>query len=341
MARNLCNNPWDKNLRQKVAVYKKYFNRLTRKKHRIFKNNLLQKIVDAEDKNPNEFWKYVDKLKVKVNNDPSSNISPNEWLTYFKHLMNIDQVNKFTDSSMNFAEFVENYDMQLLNSNITTEEVLKAAKSLKNGKAGGPDGILNEMLKISCIYNTTAYVNLFNTILKSGIYPELWRENYIKPIFKGWCFNDPSDYRGIALSSCFWKKFSKILSNRLDKFLIENDIICNEQIGFKKGCRTSDHILTLKCLIDKAFKVSKCLYVCFIDFKKAFDSVNRDALLYKMCNYKLTGHFFDIMKNMYKDVKYAIKFADGETCMFSSKVGVKQGCILESYTFFNIFKWHG
>ena len=46
-----------------------------------------------------------------------------------------------------------------------------------------------------------------------------------------------------------------------------------------------------------------------------------------MCNYKLTGHFFDIMKNMYKDVKYAIKFADGETCMFSSKVGVKQGCI--------------
>jgi hypothetical protein len=50
-------------------------------------------------------------IRVKVNNDPSSNISPNEWLTYFKHLMNIDQVNKFTDSSMNFAEFVENYDM--------------------------------------------------------------------------------------------------------------------------------------------------------------------------------------------------------------------------------------
>jgi hypothetical protein len=61
-----------------------------------------------------------------------------------------------------------------------------------------------------------------------------------------------------------------------------------------KGCRTSDHILTLKCLIDKAFKVSKCLYVCFIDFKKAFDSVNRDALLYNMCNYKVTGHFFFI-----------------------------------------------
>jgi hypothetical protein len=62
--------------------------------------------------------------------------------------------------------------------------------------------------------------------------------------------------------------------------------------------------------------------------------VNRDALLYKMCTYKLTGgHFFYIMKNMYKDVKYAIKFADGETCMFSSKVGVKQGCILSLHFF--------
>jgi hypothetical protein len=89
----------------------------------------------------------------------------------------------------------------VITSTTTLLKLLKAAKSLKNGKAGGPDGILNEILKISFIYNTTAYVNLFNAILKSGIYPELWRENYIKPIFKGGCFNDPSNYRGIALSS--------------------------------------------------------------------------------------------------------------------------------------------
>jgi hypothetical protein len=52
--------------------------------------------------------------------------------------------------------------MQILNSNITTVEVLKAAKSLKNGKAGGQDGILNEMFKIYFIYSIKAYVNIFN-----------------------------------------------------------------------------------------------------------------------------------------------------------------------------------
>ena len=72
---------------------------------------------------------------------------------------------------------------------------------------------------------------------------------------------------------------SKILSNRLYKFLEENNIICSEQIGFKKHCRTSDYILTLKCLIDKAFKLSKSLYVCFIDLRKAFDTLNREAFV--------------------------------------------------------------
>jgi hypothetical protein len=49
-----------------------------------------------------------------------------------------------------------------------------------------------------------------------------------------------------------------------------------------KGSRTSDHILTLKTIIDKAFKSSKKVYACFIDFKKAFDTINREALFFNL-----------------------------------------------------------
>ena len=91
------------------------------------------------------------------------------------------------------------------------------------------------MLKIVCSLNLGFCTELFNIILKSGIYPSPWRENYIMPIFKSGCFRDPSTYRGIALSSCLGKANSRIRYNRLEKYLDKNSIICKEQIGFKKG----------------------------------------------------------------------------------------------------------
>lgn len=91
-----------------------------------------------------------------------------------------------------------------MNFDITAEEILKAVKSLKNGKSSGTDGISNEMLKVDM------YVKLFNLIMKTGLYPEKWRELYVKPICKGGCFNDPNNYRGIALSSCVAKLFSRV-----------------------------------------------------------------------------------------------------------------------------------
>ena len=58
-----------------------------------------------------------------------------------------------------------------------------------------------------------------------------------------------------------------------------------------KNTRTSEHILTLKCIIGKAFKMPKSLYVYFIYLRKAFDTVNREALLFELCRYKLSGCF--------------------------------------------------
>lgn len=337
LARLLTKNPWDINLRYKVAFSKKEFNKLTRKKHRELKNKLLGDIMDCEEKNPKEFWKNINQLKEQVISDPSSNISPKDWVNYFHNLMNIDYERGYDEEDIKHG-LINTIDADCLNADITTEEVLKAAKVLKNGKTCGPDGILNEMLKLTCIECPQIFVLIFNILFKTGIYPEQWKNNYIKPIFKGGCFNDPSNYRGVALSSCFGKFFSKIISSRLDDFLEKNNLICKEQIGFKQHCRTSDHIFSLKCLIDKAFKAKKKLYVSFIDFKKAFDTVNREALLLKLTRFNLSesDNFYRVFKSMYKEVNYGIKLSDGVTDMFPSKVGVKQGCVL-SPTLFSIY----
>ena len=121
-------------------------------------------------------------------------------------------------------------------------------------------------------------------------------KNLIKPLFKGGSFSDPSNYRGIALSRYFSKFISNLLCNRLDKILNENRIICDKQIGFKKESLTSDHILSLKTLIDKAFKKSKNLYCCFIDLRKAFVIVNRMALFAKLSKYNIQGNVLECLK---------------------------------------------
>ena len=62
-------------------------------------------------------------------------------------------------------------------------------------------------------------------------------------------------------------------------------IIPSNQLGYQKGCRTSDHILTLKNIIDKYILKGKQLFSCFVDFKSAFDTVWRDGMLFKLTKF--------------------------------------------------------
>ena len=114
---------------------------------------------------------------------------------------------------------------------------------------------------------------------------------------------------GIAVGNSLSKLFLSILHNRLAKFAATHNLIPKVQIGYKKGARTSDHILTLKTIIDKYINQlpRKYLFACFVDFKAAFDSVWRKALFYKLLQSNIGGNFLAILQNMYTDVQYCVK----------------------------------
>ena len=94
--------------------------------------------------------------------------------------------------------------------------------------------------------------------------------------------------------------------------------------------------MTLKTLIDKTFKSSARLYSCFVDLSKAFDTINRHALFYKMSKYNIKGPFLNIVQDMYRNLTYCIKTDDGLSSSFETKIGVKQGCVL-SRTLFSLY----
>ena len=97
----------------------------------------------------------------------------------------------------------------------------------------------------------------------------------ITPIFKSGKKKDPNNYRGICISSCLGKLFCAILNDSILNYTTENDIIHPSQIRFLPGNRTADHIFTLRTLYEKCVLNSNRgkLYVCFVDFKKAFNSI--------------------------------------------------------------------
>ena len=129
-----------------------------------------------------------------------------------------------------------------------------------------------------------------------------------------------------------------VLINRLESFAKDNQLIDNTQIGFKKGSRTVDHKFILTTLIDKYVKKLKSpLYVCFVDFKKAYDSVWRQALLYKLLRLNINGLFFSILKSMYGNNEMCVRVSNSHRShFFTSNVGVRQGDAI-SPILFNLY----
>jgi hypothetical protein len=181
------------------------------------------------------------------------------------------------------------------------------------------------------------FLRLFNMVIKEQIMPKSWCCGMIVAIFKSGNREDPNDYRGITISSCLGKLFTKILANRLVKFLDLNNVITEYQIGFTKKARTTDHILILKTIIDLAKKKHKKVFACFVDLKKAFDTVWHEGLLLKLYKIGLSSSFCKIIESMYAQLESSIKI-DSESCSqyFITEVGTRQGCNLSPWLF-NIF----
>ena len=161
----------------------------------------------------------------------------------------------------------------IFDSPFTSQEIVKGTTLLKSKKASGHDSISNEMIKASLPFPLYFLITLFNKILQTQIYPEEWFRGIITSVPKSREIENPENYRGIAINSCLSKLFNLLLNNRLLCFINENNILKSNQIGFHKGFRTAGHVLTIKTLMDKYLSENKKLYVCFVDFRKACDSI--------------------------------------------------------------------
>ena len=218
---------------------------------------------------------------------------------------------------------------------LSEEEISVAVSQLKNGRAPGQDSISAEMLKLGGGISIRWLKYLFDLIWSTESIPSDWRRQTIIPLHKKGSRSTCDNYRGIALLSTPSKVFSKAILNRL-KPRVET-LLRENQCGFRRGRGCADQLFSLRVLMERAREFRRPLYACFIDLRKAYDSVNRNALwsVLKRC-YHLPTKLISIIQALHENSTAAVR-AYGKTSQeFAVTTGVRQGCVLAP-TLFNLF----
>ena len=319
-------NKCDTNLRLMQLAGKQYKS-IINKSMAIHHNTFLDKLKSKAFTDPKTFWKMLN--KPRKDNGPCA-ICIDDFFDHFSKLNSslTTSVNDIVPDSeqVQHPSISGEIEDDILNSPITDEEIIISIKTLKNGKACGIDNITNEMIKCFSVKNVVFLRNLFNMVFQTGTVPQDWLIGIIKPIYKNkGNRNDPDNYRGITLLSCICKLFTSIINNRLTIFFDSNEIISEAQAGFRKGYSTIDHIYTLKCIVDAFLCQGRLLFCTFVDYNKAFDSINRAYLWKKLLSVGVTGKVFNIITNMYRSIKSCVMVNGDKSDYFYSHVGVRQG----------------
>ena len=174
---------------------------------------------------------------------------------------------------------------------------------------------------------------LFQHIFRSGLFPLEWTKSIILPIHKKGSTRLCDNFRPISLTSLISKIYTYVLNERLSEFVDSMNILPEEQAGFRKGYSTVDHMFTLYAMTVKQFSKNRKLYAAFVDFKKCFDLVNREALFITLERNGITGNMLNSIKAIYHNVFAAVRCNGELSDFFECTTGLKQGCLMSPKLF--------
>ncbi|XP_033730266.1 uncharacterized protein LOC117319595, partial [Pecten maximus] len=296
------NKSQKRRLKQLFCTERKEFDKLHRKVKRQFQAKQVNDLHDIlEQPNSRDFWKDIGNIGIANHRtshiplfvkDDDGNIISNthdvleRWRTDYESLYapNDIEATTYDDDHLemvkgrvtnNTVPLNNNQDVSNLNAPIQRQEVLDAICRTKVGKAAGVDGIPAEVLKNDACVDIM--FSLISYCFDHGIVPDKWKQGIINPLVKPNSTDpmDPLSYRGITLLSVPCKVYCNILNRRLSSWLEENNILHDAQNGFRKDRSCQDHVYSLYSVVKNCINAKQSTYSCFIDLRKAFDTVVR------------------------------------------------------------------
>ena len=213
---------------------------------------------------------------------------------------------------------------------IQSDEILALIRNLNPNKASGSDGISGQMLLLCDNSFVLPLQVIYQNILLSSIFPDMWKLANVIPIFKNGDKQLIKNYRPISLLPICGKMFEKIIFNNVYNYLNTNNLITKNQSGFRPGDSTTNQFLYLVNEIHKAFDDPKSLEVraVFLDISKAFDKVWHDGLLFKLNQNGITGSLLKLFENYLHNREQRVVLNGSFSDYSPIESGVPQGSVL-------------
>jgi exonuclease III len=214
---------------------------------------------------------------------------------------------------------------------ILESEVRWAMNELADRKSPGDDGLPIELFKAAGEDSIQVLTALCQQVWKKIAWPKEWKRSVFIPIPKKGDSRECANNRTIALLPHASKVLLKVLQGRLEPYM-EREMPA-EQAGFRRGRGTRDQIANLRWIMEGTREYQKEIFMCFLDYSKAFDCVDHDKLWIGLRTMGVPEHLILLIKSVYKEQEATVRTAFGNTDWFKIGKGVRQGCILSPYLF--------
>ena len=321
--------------RKKMLSLKRQVQRRLRQAYWSYTEKLICGSNDIETKK--RFWSYV-----KAKSTQTSNVAPlkinGRLVTDAKEraeALNQQFQKAFSEESSCSAEdFTSRTGLsvdeegQCNTITITEEGVRKLLKALNPAKAPGPDGISPRLLRDLADELAPALTLIFQSSLDSGEVPQDWRTAYVTPIFKKGQHYDPANYRPISLTSVPCKILEHILVSTIMTYAESNDILCDEQHGFRRGRSCETQLIGFVDEVSHSLEKGGQIDTIVMDFSKAFDKVSHSLLIHKLKHLGIAGPINRWIASFLSDRKQAVVVEGAISNYVRVESGVPQGSVL-------------
>lgn len=322
-------------------------------KYKIYRNKINCLIRSSKK---NHYFNYFTKFKTNMNktwqgiknltNVSSSKDSPNfsiqedeslitnplqianKFNKYF-NLVAPNLVSKMQVAKKSHRDYLENCILDSFFIVPTNkEEIIDTINNLNPNKSSGIYDFPIRIIKSISNLIATSLEIIINDSFTNGSFPEELKIQKIIPLHKGGAKLNIANYRPISLLPIFSKIIERLMLVRLNKFLEKNKTIFEHQYGFQKKKSTTLAILDLVNNIIQSFEEKLYTSVVFLDFAKAFDTVNLDILLDKLSFYGIRGVAHNWFKSFLTNRKQCVSINGNISSTLTVTTGVPQGSVL-------------